>query len=83
MNEFGPFRLILAVLPHLRARRSGHILNITLVGGLLGLAHSGIYNSSKFALEGLGESLALQLQPLGIHVTNVKPGPFRTNWAGP
>ena len=83
VNVFGPLRLIRAVLPHLRARRSGHILNITSVGGLLGLAHAGIYNSSKFALEGLGESLALQLQPLGIHVTNVEPGPFRTNWAGP
>ena len=83
VNVFGPLRLIRAVLPHLRARKSGHILNITSVGGLLGLAHAGIYNSSKFALEGLGESLALQLQPLGIHVTNVEPGPFRTNWAGP
>jgi len=83
VNVFGPLRLIRAVLPHLRARKSGHILNITSVGGLLGLAHAGIYNSSKFALEDLGESLALQLQPLGIHVTNVEPGPFRTNWAGP
>ncbi|GAC1377369.1 MAG: oxidoreductase [Hymenobacter sp.] len=83
VNVFGPLRLIRAVLPHLRARRAGHILNITSVGGLLGLVHSGIYNSSKFALEGLGESLALQLAPLGIHVTNVEPGPFRTQWAGP
>ncbi|RZK55492.1 MAG: SDR family NAD(P)-dependent oxidoreductase, partial [Hymenobacter sp.] len=47
-----------------------------------GLAHAGIYNGSKFALEGLGESLAAQLKPLGIHVTNVEPGPFRTKWAG-
>ena len=82
VNVFGPLRIIRAVLPHLRERKSGHILNITSVGGLLGIAHAGIYNSSKFALEGLGESLAAQLKPLGIHVTNVEPGPFRTKWAG-
>ena len=82
VNVFGSLCLIRAVLPHLRARKAGHILNITSVGGLVGFAHSGIYNASKFALEGLGESLAAQLQPLGIHVTNVEPGPFRTKWAG-
>ena len=82
VNLFGPLHLIRAVLPHLRERKSGHILNITSVGGLLGTAHGGIYCSSKFALEGLGESLAAQLKPLGIHVTNVEPGPFRTDWAG-
>ena len=82
VNVFGPLRVVRAVLPHLRERKSGHILNITSVGGLLGLAHAGIYNGSKFALEGLGESLAAQLKPLGIHVTNVEPGPFRTKWAG-
>ena len=82
INVFGPLRIIRAVLPHLRTRKSGHILNVTSVGGLLGLAHAGIYNGSKFALEGLGESLAAQLKPLGIHVTNVEPGPFRTKWAG-
>lgn len=82
VNVFGPLRVVRAVLPHLRARKSGHILNVTSVGGLLGIAHAGIYNGSKFALEGLGESLADQLKPLGIHVTNVEPGPFRTKWAG-
>ena len=82
VNVFGPLRVIRAVLPHLRAQKSGNILNITSVGGLLGLAHAGIYNGSKFALEGIGESLAVQLKSLGIHVTNVEPGPFRTNWAG-
>ena len=82
VNVFGPLRVIRAALPHLRAQKSGNILNITSVGGLLGLAHAGIYNGSKFALEGLGESLAAQLTPLGIHVTNVEPGPFRTKWAG-
>jgi NAD(P)-dependent dehydrogenase (short-subunit alcohol dehydrogenase family) len=83
VNLFGPLRLIRAVLPHLRARKAGHILNVTSVGGLIGMAHAGLYNSSKFALEGLGESLAAQLKPLGIYVTNVEPGPFRTEWAGP
>jgi NAD(P)-dependent dehydrogenase (short-subunit alcohol dehydrogenase family) len=82
VNVFGPLRVIRAALSHLRAQKSGNILNITSVGGLLGLAHAGIYNGSKFALEGLGESLAAQLTPLGIHVTNVEPGPFRTKWAG-
>ncbi|MGI4863957.1 MAG: oxidoreductase [Janthinobacterium lividum] len=82
VNVFGPLRVIRAVLPHLRAHKAGHILNITSVGGLIGIAHAGIYNGSKFALEGLGESLAAQLKPLGIHVTNVEPGPFRTKWAG-
>jgi NAD(P)-dependent dehydrogenase (short-subunit alcohol dehydrogenase family) len=82
VNVFGPLRVVRAVLPHLRAQRSGNILNVTSVGGFIGMAHAGIYNGSKFALEGLGESLAAQLKPLGIHVTNVEPGPFRTNWAG-
>lgn len=82
VNLFGPLRLIRAVPPHLRAQRAGHVLNVTSVGGLIGLAHAGVYNSAKFALEGLGESLAAQLKPLGIHVTNVEPGPFRTRFAG-
>ncbi|OUJ74014.1 oxidoreductase [Hymenobacter crusticola] len=82
VNVYGPLRLVRAVLPHLRAQKSGHILNVTSVGGLIGMAHAGIYNGSKFALEGLGESMAAQLKPLGIHVTNVEPGPFRTKWAG-
>jgi NAD(P)-dependent dehydrogenase (short-subunit alcohol dehydrogenase family) len=82
VNVFGPLRVVRAVLPHLREQKSGNILNITSVGGMVGLAHAGIYNGSKFALEGLGESLAAQLKPLGIHVTNVEPGPFRTKWAG-
>lgn len=82
VNVFGPLRVVRAVLAHLRARKSGHILNITSVGGIIGMAHAGIYNGSKFALEGLGESLAAQLKPLGIYVTNVEPGPFRTKWAG-
>ena len=83
VNVFGPLRVIRAVLPHLRARRSGHILNVTSIGGLQGMPAAGIYNGSKFALEGIGTSLSRQLEPLGIHVTNIEPGPFRTEWAGP
>ncbi|RZK16274.1 MAG: SDR family NAD(P)-dependent oxidoreductase [Hymenobacter sp.] len=82
INVFGPLRVLRAVLPHLRERRSGHILNITSVGGLRTFPGVGIYNASKFALEAIGESLAQQVGPLGIHVTNVEPSGFRTDWAG-
>ena len=82
VNVFGPLRVLRAVLPHLRERKSGHILNITSIGGLRAFPGVGIYNGSKFALEGIGESLALQLAPLGIFVTNIEPSGFRTKWAG-
>ena len=82
INVFGPLRVLRAVLPHLRERKSGHILNITSIGGLRAFPGVGIYNGSKFALEGIGESLAAQVAPLGIHVTNVEPSGFRTDWAG-
>jgi len=82
VNVFGPLHVLRAVLPHLRSRRSGHILNITSIGGLRAFPGVGIYNGSKFALEGIGESLSLQLAPLGIRVTNVEPSGFRTKWAG-
>lgn len=82
VNVFGPLHVLRHVLPHLRGRRSGHILNITSIGGLRAFPGVGVYNGSKFALEGIGESLSLQLAPLGIHVTNVEPSGFRTKWAG-
>ena len=82
VNVFGPLRVLRAVLPHLRERRSGHILNITSIGGLRTFPGVGIYHGSKFALEGIGESLAQQVAPLGIRVTNVEPSGFRTDWAG-
>ncbi|NML67364.1 SDR family NAD(P)-dependent oxidoreductase [Hymenobacter sp. RP-2-7] len=82
VNVFGPLRVLRAVLPHLRARKSGHILNVTSIGGLTTFPPAGIYHGSKFALEGIGESLAKQVGPLGIHVTNVEPSGFRTDWAG-
>ncbi len=82
VNVFGPVRLIKAVLPHMRSLHSGHILNITSIAGLYGFTGVGIYNGSKFALEGIGEALARDVKHLGIRVTNVEPGPFRTDWAG-
>lgn len=82
VNVFGPLRVIRAVLPHLRARKSGHILNITSIGGLKTFPGVGIYHGSKFAPEGIGESLAQQVGPLGIKVTTVEPSSFRTDWAG-
>ena len=82
VNVFGAISMIKAVLPFMRARKTGHILNITSIAGLNGFPGIGIYNGSKFALEGIGEALAQEVEPLGIYVTNVEPGPFRTDWAG-
>ena len=82
VNVFGPLHVLRAVLPHLRKQRSGHVLNITSIGGLKTFPGVGIYNASKFALEAIGESLAQQVKPLGIHVTNIEPSGFRTEWAG-
>ncbi|MDR5760946.1 oxidoreductase [Caballeronia sp. LZ035] len=81
-NFFGAAAMIRAVLPRMRERRSGHIVNITSVGGLVGNPGSGYYAATKFALEGLGEALARETETLGIKVTAVEPGPFRTDWAG-
>lgn len=82
VNVFAPVRLIKAVLPYMRKQRSGHIMNITSIAGYQGYPGIGIYNGSKFALEGIGEALAGDVSPAGIHVTNVAPGPFKTDWAG-
>ena len=81
-NVFGLLRVTRAVLPHLRKQRSGHIVNLSSIGGLVGLPGWGIYNSTKFAVEGLSEALAAELAPLGIRVTVVEPGPFRTDFLG-
>ena len=82
VNVFGALHVLRAVLPQLRKQRSGHVLNITSIGGLRAFPGVGIYNASKFALEAIGESLSLQLAPLGIKVTNIEPSGFRTKWAG-
>jgi len=81
-NFFGLAAMIRAVLPGMRARRCGVIVNISSVGGLRGLAGSGYYAATKFAVEGLSEALAQEVEPLGIHVMLVEPGPFRTDWGG-
>ncbi|WOJ88721.1 oxidoreductase [Methylocapsa polymorpha] len=81
-NFFGLAAMIRAVLPGMRARRRGHIVNIASVGGIVGFAGSGYYAATKFAVEGLSESLAQEVEPLGLHVLVVEPGPFRTDWAG-
>ena len=81
-NVFGLFALTRAVLPHMRAQRSGRIINITSVAGLAGFPGSGYYAASKHAVEGFSDSLAAETAPLGIKVTCVEPGPFRTDWAG-
>lgn len=82
VNVYGPIRLIRAVLPHMRKQRSGSVLNITSIAGLNGFPGVGVYNGSKFALEGIGEALHHEVKHLGIKVTNIEPGPFRTDWAG-
>ncbi|MGM2864355.1 oxidoreductase [Bacillus cereus group sp. Bce021] len=79
-NVFGLHAVTQAVLPHLRSQRSGHVINISSVGGFSGSIGWGIYNSTKFAVEGLSEALSLEVKPLGIHVTIVEPGMFRTDF---
>ena len=81
-NVFGLFALTRAVLPGMRARRSGHVINISSVAGLVGFAGSGFYAASKHAVEGWSDALAAEGRPLGIKVTCVEPGPFRTEFAG-
>jgi len=79
-NVFGLLNVTRAVLPHMRERRSGRVLNISSIGGYRGAAGFGIYSSTKFAVEGLSEALHAELEPLGVHVTVVEPGYFRTDF---
>lgn len=81
-NVFGPVALIKAVLPGMRARRSGHIVNVTSMGGFITMPGISFYCGSKFALEGISEALGKELAGLGIRVTALAPGQFRTDWAG-
>ncbi|QHM75041.1 3-oxoacyl-[acyl-carrier-protein] reductase FabG [Mixta theicola] len=81
-NVFGLFAMTRAVLPTMRKARRGHIINITSVAGLMGFPGSGYYAASKHAVEGWSDALATEGAPLGIKVTCVEPGPFRTDWAG-
>ncbi|HYF88058.1 oxidoreductase [Azospirillum sp.] len=79
-NVFGLLSVTRAALPYMRAQRSGRILNISSIGGYRGAAGFGVYSSTKFAVEGLSEALHAELEPLGIHVTVVEPGYFRTDF---
>jgi NAD(P)-dependent dehydrogenase (short-subunit alcohol dehydrogenase family) len=82
INVFGLARMIQEVLPHMRKRRIGHILNIASIGGLRSFPGVGFYNATKYAVDGLSESLSKELAPLGIKVTIIAPSGFRTDWAG-
>lgn len=81
-NFFGTLNLTQTFLPIFRQQKSGHIIQISSHSGFKAFAGFGIYNASKFALEGFSEALAQEVAPLGIKVTIVEPGPFRTNFAG-
>jgi NAD(P)-dependent dehydrogenase (short-subunit alcohol dehydrogenase family) len=82
-NLFAPVALIKAVLPGMRERRSGHVVNVSSIGGMVTYPGVGYYNMVKFGVEALSEALAQELAPLGIGVTVVAPGAFRTDFRGP
>ncbi|MCF2149893.1 oxidoreductase [Desmonostoc muscorum LEGE 12446] len=79
-NFFGVLEVLRTVLPCMRQQGSGHIINISSVGGFVGYAGTGIYNGTKFAVEGISEALAQEVTPLGIKITIVEPGAFRTDF---
>jgi len=82
VNVFGAVAVIKAFLPYFRARRRGHILNITSMGGFITMPGISYYCGSKFALQGISETLTKELKPFNIAVTAIQPGSFRTDWAG-
>ena len=82
VNVFGAVAIMKAVLPFMRQRRNGRIINITSMGGLMTMPGLSFYHGSKFALEGISGSLGKEVKSFGIYVTAVEPGMFRTDWAG-
>jgi len=81
-NFFGALWVTQAALPVLRGQGSGHLLQVSSLGGIGAFATLGLYNASKWALEGLSEALSAELAPLGVKVTIVEPGPYGTDWSG-
>ncbi|ANE82253.1 short-chain dehydrogenase/reductase [Mycobacterium adipatum] len=81
-NVFGALWVTQAALPYLRAQRSGHIIQVSSIGGITAFQNVGIYHASKWALEGFSQSLAQEIAGFGIHVTLIEPGGFDTDWAG-
>lgn len=82
INFWGLMHMTQQVLPHMRKQRSGHILNIASIAGLVGFPAVGFYNATKFAVDGISESLQKEVAHLGIKVTIISPSGFRTDWAG-
>ncbi|MGE0217156.1 SDR family oxidoreductase [Mycolicibacterium sp.] len=82
-NVFGALWITQAALPYLRAQRSGHIIQVSSIGGIVAFPNVGIYHASKWALEGFSQALAQEIAPFNVHVTLVEPGGFATDWAGP
>ncbi len=82
VNVIGAVAVIQAVLPPMRARRRGHILNMSSMGATVTFPGLAAYHASKFALQGIGDTLAAEVAPLGIHVTSLQPGLFRSDWSG-
>jgi NAD(P)-dependent dehydrogenase (short-subunit alcohol dehydrogenase family) len=81
-NLFGALWVTQAALPYLREQRSGHIIQVSSIGGITAFQNVGIYHASKWALEGFSQALAQEVQSFGIHVTLIEPGGFSTDWAG-
>src|SRR5690606_11048133 len=81
-NFFGALWVTQAALPYLRRQRSGHIIQVSSIGGVSAFADLGAYHASKWALEGLSQSLSLEVAPFGIHVTLIEPGGYATDWGG-
>jgi short-subunit dehydrogenase len=82
INMWGLVDMTRAVLPAMRKQKSGHIVNVSSIGGIIAFPGVSFYHATKFAVEGMSESMSHELKPLGIKVLIVEPGPFRTDWAG-